>query len=159
MKKLILLFTLCSVALAQSPQFAAPSGNGNCDIYAKKMTYNGTSYTYSNFQDKTFSATLDTLQPLTGISQYTNLYITLASKDSISALVYARFSLDGGTFGAYALLDSLKENSDTPALKSINFTTNAGGFPVVQFYIDVNAKAYALGKTTPTYSIKYQLKR
>lgn len=152
MKKFLFLFLFPAVLFAQT-------STGNYERFVRAWSDSGATPTYRSIDSVSFTGgRTDTTEVFT-ITQYKTIYMTLQSTDSVSMFIKYRMSLDQKNWTAFATLDSLKENSNTPAVKSVDFTSTLLGVRFVQFCFATSTSAYALGTTSPYYWAFITLKK
>lgn len=150
MKKL--LFLLAALIL-----FAGIADAQNSEFFLYKLSTDGTTVTRTPITRLSYVARTDTTE-LIYIGGHTNVYLTLGSLDTISAVIQYQFSMDGATWSTATTTDSLVVSSNIAlGTKSVNLTTITLGHPFARFLIDINAKPRALGTTTPYYWARAKL--
>jgi hypothetical protein len=125
--------------------------------YSTKQGYAGKD-TLIQIKDRTYAASqIDTTEAIP-CRNFKSIYVSVATKDSLSMLIRYRLSLDGFSWGNSTTLDSLVYVTTTGVgVKNVDFTSTIGGFSFVQFVFTV--QAWQRGTTTPTYSARYTLKK
>ena len=149
MKWLLVLFLVPFLAMAQP-------GVNKYD-YLQKDAYDGTIHTYTIINARSFAGGVTDTTKVVDISRYPNVYFTFQAKDSISLLIYYQLRINGATWTASTLTDSLKQSSDVSIVKTINLSSITLGTGAVRLVLITSAAAYALGTTTPTYTATYKL--
>lgn len=140
MKKFLWLFL---VPMFLQAQVNPPNVNYTNPARAIKINHSSTAQPDTEIFQRTYTTVLADTTEVLNCGDFTSVYVVLQSLDTATILVKYALSVDGKNFPAYQTIDSLQVKASTGTVKSVNFTTTAGGAKFVRFILAFDTKSFS----------------